>query len=78
MKIQTIHAFCQSLLRRFPLEADLAPQFDVMDERTADELLAAGRDTVLPRARFDPTSKRSWQSGCPPDPRSSRTTSPIS
>ena len=47
MKIQTIHAFCQSLLRRFPLEADLAPQFDVMDERTADELLAAARDTVL-------------------------------
>ncbi|UEM22673.1 double-strand break repair helicase AddA [Skermanella mucosa] len=56
MKIQTIHAFCQSLLRRFPLEADLAPQFDVMDERTADELLAAARDTVLARSRFEPDS----------------------
>ena len=39
MKIQTIHAFCQSLLRRFPLEAELAPHFDVMDDRTADGLL---------------------------------------
>jgi ATP-dependent helicase/nuclease subunit A len=57
MKIQTIHAFCQSLLRRFSLEADLAPQFDVMDERTADELLAAARDTVLARSRFDQTSE---------------------
>ena len=28
MKIQTIHAFCQSLLRRFPLEAGLAPHGD--------------------------------------------------
>ncbi|HEX2173655.1 MAG TPA: CoA transferase, partial [Dehalococcoidia bacterium] len=27
MKIQTIHAFCQSLLRRFPLEARLPPHF---------------------------------------------------
>ena len=27
MKIMTIHAFCQSLLRRFPLEAEVAPHF---------------------------------------------------
>ncbi len=25
MKIETLHAFCQSLLRRFPLEAGVAP-----------------------------------------------------
>ncbi len=35
LKIQTIHAFCESLLGRFPLEAGLPPQFQVMDERTA-------------------------------------------
>jgi ATP-dependent helicase/nuclease subunit A len=57
MKIQTIHGFCQSLLRRFPLEADLAPQFDVMDERTADELLATARDMVLRHARQMPDSR---------------------
>ena len=33
MKIETIHAFCQSLLRRFPLEAEIAPHFQPMVER---------------------------------------------
>ncbi len=51
MKILTIHAFCQSLLRRFPLEAGLAPHFAVMDERDAAELLEAARDAVLEAAR---------------------------
>lgn len=54
MKIQTIHAFCQSLLRRFPLEAGLAPRFEVMDDRTATSLLAEARDEVLHAARLDP------------------------
>ena len=35
LKIQTIHAFCASILRRFPLEAGVSPRFDEMDERTA-------------------------------------------
>jgi ATP-dependent helicase/nuclease subunit A len=34
-KIATIHAFCQSLLRRFPLEAGVPPEFAVIDERSA-------------------------------------------
>ncbi len=51
MKILTIHAFCQSLLRRFPLEAGLAPHFQVMDERDSTELLQAARDEVLQQAR---------------------------
>ncbi len=33
LKIQTIHSFCSSLLRRFPLEADVSPQFTEMEER---------------------------------------------
>ena len=37
--IATIHGFCQSLLGRFPLEAGLAPNFQLLDERTASELL---------------------------------------
>jgi ATP-dependent helicase/nuclease subunit A len=56
MKIQTIHAFCQSLLRRFPLEAELAPHFDVMDDRTADGLLTEARDAVLHAGRTEPDS----------------------
>ena len=49
--IETIHAFCQSLLRRFPIEAGVAPHFEVMDERSAAEALAAARETVLAASR---------------------------
>jgi len=55
LKVQTIHAFCESLLRRFPLEAGLPPHFQVVDERTADELLVQARDQVLARDLAGPT-----------------------
>ncbi len=51
MKILTIHAFCQSLLRRFPIEAEIAPHFEVMDERSAAEVLGEAREAVLAAAR---------------------------
>lgn len=35
LKIQTIHSFCSSLLRRFPLEAGVTPQFTEMEDRAA-------------------------------------------
>ncbi|MBT8153617.1 double-strand break repair helicase AddA [Epibacterium ulvae] len=34
LKIQTIHSFCAALLRRFPLEANVSPQFSEMDDRS--------------------------------------------
>ena len=40
LKIQTIHSFCASLLRRFPLEAGVSPQFSEMEDRAADLLRA--------------------------------------
>ncbi|SEK74315.1 DNA helicase/exodeoxyribonuclease V, subunit A [Roseovarius nanhaiticus] len=40
LRIQTIHSFCASLLRRFPLEAGVSPQFVEMEERTAKLLRA--------------------------------------
>ncbi len=51
MKIETIHGFCQSLLRRFPIEAEVAPHFELLDERSAAELLRDAREQVLARAR---------------------------
>ena len=51
LKIQTIHAFCQSLLRRFPLEADVAPNFEIADERMSTALLGAARARLLGAAR---------------------------
>ncbi|WP_343564065.1 double-strand break repair helicase AddA [Kiloniella sp. b19] len=47
MKIQTIHAFCQSLLGRFPLEAGVAPNFQVLDDARAEELLQDAIGRVL-------------------------------
>lgn len=35
LRIQTIHSFCATLLRRFPLEAGVSPQFSELDDRTA-------------------------------------------
>lgn len=39
MKIQTIHSFCQDILKKFPLEAGVSPYFDVLDTRSAKEIL---------------------------------------
>ena len=39
LKIQTIHAFCASVLRRFPLEAGITPRFREMDSRDTDGLI---------------------------------------
>ncbi|MHA1598929.1 MAG: double-strand break repair helicase AddA, partial [Alphaproteobacteria bacterium] len=47
LKIRTIHAFCESLLGRFPIEAGVAPHFSVIDERTAAELMAEAQGEVL-------------------------------
>ena len=38
LKIQTIHSFCSSLLRRFPLEAGVSPNFTEIDEPTTQNL----------------------------------------
>ncbi|MCK8463311.1 double-strand break repair helicase AddA [Aliiroseovarius sp. S1339] len=40
LKIQTIHAYAASLLRRFPMEAGVSPQFTEMDDRAANDLRA--------------------------------------
>ena len=50
MRIGTIHAFCQSLLRRFPLEAALSPHFELADERDAADALLEARERMLARA----------------------------
>ncbi|MEM6904327.1 MAG: UvrD-helicase domain-containing protein, partial [Pseudomonadota bacterium] len=49
LKIQTIHAFCEALLRRFPLEAGVSPGFQVLDDRQA-ALMLDGLRADLARA----------------------------
>ena len=50
MKIATIHAFCQGLLRRFPLEARIPPQFALVEEAEAQGLLEQARESALAEA----------------------------
>ena len=40
LKIQTIHAFCAAILRRFPLEAQVSPGFTEIEDRAANLLRA--------------------------------------
>jgi ATP-dependent helicase/nuclease subunit A len=47
VRIQTVHGFCQSVLKRFPIEAGLSPQFSVLDDRTARETLDAAIAGIL-------------------------------
>ncbi|WP_137130644.1 double-strand break repair helicase AddA [Rhizobium sp. FY34] len=47
LKIQTIHAFCEALLHQFPLEANVAGHFSVLDDASASTLLAEARRSLL-------------------------------
>jgi len=47
LKIQTIHAFCEQILGRFPLEAGVSTHFQILDERSAAELLGEARSELL-------------------------------
>lgn len=50
LQIMTIHSFCQSVLGRFPIEADLAPGFQILEERDASRLLRQAQNEVLGEA----------------------------
>ena len=46
LKIQTIHAFCEKLLRRFPLEAGVTPGFQVLEDQAAIQLSKDAREEL--------------------------------
>ena len=46
LKIQTIHAFCEKLLRRFPLEAGVSPGFQVLEDSAARAVSARAREDL--------------------------------
>jgi ATP-dependent helicase/nuclease subunit A len=50
MRIGTIHAFCQSLLKRFPLEARISPHFQLVETADARAALDQAREAMLPLA----------------------------
>lgn len=56
IRIQTIHGFCQFLLRSFPLEAGLLPHFQIMDDAQQKPLIEKALQklwAVLPQETTD-------------------------
>ena len=50
LKIHTIHGFCERLLQRFPLEAQVTPHFSVLDEREQALMRRDAFDATVARA----------------------------
>ena len=57
IKIQTIHSFCQEILKRFPLEANVSPYFDIMDDRAVIEAINDIKIKLFQSAGADPESE---------------------
>jgi ATP-dependent helicase/nuclease subunit A len=49
LKIQTIHAFCDALLHRFPLEANVPGHFEQLDDDMIAALIGEARSEMLAR-----------------------------
>ncbi len=47
LRIQTIHAFCEAILHRFPHEAEVPFDFKVLEEHERDGMLLQARESVL-------------------------------
>jgi ATP-dependent helicase/nuclease subunit A len=57
LRIETIHAFCSRILRRFPLEARVSPGFGEIEDQEADRLWdEAMRGEILEAAETDPAA----------------------
>ncbi|MBS0243814.1 MAG: UvrD-helicase domain-containing protein, partial [Proteobacteria bacterium] len=57
LKVQTIHAFCERLLQRFPLEAGVPPGFSILDDEQQAVLVAEATHSVLGEASTKPNSE---------------------
>jgi len=57
LKIQTIHAFCETILRRFPLEANIAGHFETMDETVQATLMLEARRYILGQIYDEPDAE---------------------
>ncbi|ESZ66719.1 ATP-dependent helicase [Mesorhizobium sp. L103C119B0] len=47
LKIQTIHAFCESVLHQFPLEANIPAHFEMLDPQMEASLFAGARRDMI-------------------------------
>ena len=61
LKVQTIHAFCERLLQRFPLEAGVPPGFEILDDRERARPAQGGRRRDAGARRRRPSPARRWR-----------------
>jgi ATP-dependent helicase/nuclease subunit A len=67
LKIQTIHAFCENVLRRFPLEAGVAPGFAVLTEDDARRLAGEALEETIVAGAVASSLARLASLMAPPD-----------
>ncbi|WP_371397031.1 double-strand break repair helicase AddA [Fretibacter rubidus] len=56
LKVQTIHAFCERVLSRFPVEAGILPGFEPLDDSEASALFGQVWQGLIERAYANPHS----------------------
>ena len=52
LNIMTIHSFCTYILKHFPLEAGISPNFDVMDDQQAKTILTQSILATFQKSKF--------------------------
>ncbi len=60
LKVLTIHSFCQQILGRFPLEADLPVKVSLMDQNDQQELLQQATDHLISLLDKDPDCQKAF------------------
>ncbi|MEM7073018.1 MAG: UvrD-helicase domain-containing protein, partial [Pseudomonadota bacterium] len=54
IRIQTIHAFCQSILTRFPIEAGIHPGYELLEPSMLEEMAAQAMNRFLEQSGREP------------------------
>lgn len=53
LKIETIHSFCNNLVKKFPIEAGIQPNFTIIDDSLSTKLLKQSKKELLKKAITD-------------------------
>ncbi|MDA7705696.1 double-strand break repair helicase AddA, partial [Rickettsiales bacterium] len=53
LKIETIHSFCNNLIKKFPIEAKIQPNFSIIDDSLSRRLLEESKSQLLEKAVID-------------------------
>lgn len=57
LKVQTIHAFAERLLQRFPLESGVPPGFRILDDAKKNDLVTRAIEATITQATAHPESR---------------------